>query len=106
MTEQFTSVFTNDDNDPNSDAAPVCPSYPPIDKLEIREPGIFKLLEGINPKKASGPDQIPCHLLKELASELTPVITSFFQQSLRDGELPNSWLTARVTPVFKKGTKN
>ena len=32
--------------------------------------------------KAAGPDAIPCRLLKELATELFPALTSVFRQSL------------------------
>ena len=62
-------------------------------------------MTGINPNKASGPDQIPCRLLKELASELDPVLTLFFSQSMHTGQLPNHWTKAWISPVFKQGTR-
>ena len=64
------------------------------------------MLEGLNPAKASGPDQIPCKLLKELSKEMSPILTNLFQQSLQFGELPSFWSTAWITPVFKKGPRN
>ena len=63
-------------------------------------------MEGIKPNKAAGPDQIPCQILKELATELAPALTSFFQQSLHNGDLPSNWLTAWVAPIFKKGPQS
>ena len=53
-----------------------------------------------------GPDAIPCRLLKELATELAPVLTSVFRQSLESGTLPTIWTKAFVTPVFKNGNRN
>ena len=34
------------------------------------------------------------------------MLASIFRQSLSTGELPDSWLTTWITPVFKKGPKN
>ena len=65
-----------------------------------------KFLSQIQPSKAAAPDAIPCRLLKELATELTPVLTLVFRQSLESGTLPSIWTTAFVTPVFKKGNRN
>ena len=56
-----------------------------------------------NVSKASGPDQIPCRLLKGLAGEISPILTEIFKQSMRDGVIPSIWKNANVTPVFKKG---
>ena len=106
LASQFKSVFTKDQDDPYKDTTPFGPSYPDIDPLEIRESGVKKLLMGINPNKASGPDEIPCKLLKELSNELAPIFTHFFRQTYLSGELPSSWTQAWITPVFKKGQRN
>ena len=68
--------------------------------------GVRKLPDNINPKKAAGPDQIPCRILKELATELTPVLTAIFNQSLTSGNLPSIWTKATVAPIFKKGDRS
>ena len=39
---------------------------------------MVKLLKELDPNKASGPDKIPCTVLKELAVELAPVVTALF----------------------------
>ena len=41
-----------------------------------------------------------------ISSELAPVLTEIFKQSLSTGDLPSVWRQANVTPVFKKGNKN
>ena len=65
-----------------------------------------KSSNGINPKKAQGPDEIPCRILKELDNQLTPALTAIFNQSLETGELPLVWTEAIVTPIYKKGDRN
>ena len=81
------------------------PSYPPMADIVIDEAGVSKLLKGVDPSKASGPDQIPCRLLRELHAELAPAFTLLFQTSYESGALPASWKAAWITPVFKKGDK-
>ena len=66
--------------------------------------GVEKLMSNIKPHKASGPDNIPCKLLKELAPELAPCLSSMFQESLNSGLLPKDWKQARIAPAFKKGS--
>ena len=59
-------------------------------------------MENLDPSKASGPDGISPRILKELAPELAPALTTLFRSSLKTGEVPLDWRTANVTPVFKK----
>ena len=74
--------------------------------IEIDVHGVEKLLSNIKPNKASGPDAIPCRVLKEAASELAPILTDIFATSLSSGKLPADWKLAKVAPVFKKGNTN
>ena len=64
-----------------------------------------KLLAGLNPSKASGPDRIHCRFLKETAEELAPIFTCIFRQSISSATLPKVWTDAFVAPVFKKGAR-
>ncbi len=104
LNRQFESVFTREDDS----AIPQMqgPRYPSIDPLCISVPGVEKMLHSINPSKASGPDALPCRLLKELATPLAPVFTDLFRKSLDSGELPDDWQRANVSPVFKKGNRH
>ena len=53
--------------------------------------------------KASGPDNIPSRLLKELVEELAPCLANIFQSSIDSGQLPEDWRRAKIAPAFKKG---
>jgi hypothetical protein len=59
--------------------------HPSMPEESILEDGVKKLLKGLNPNKASGPDQISPRLLKELHQEVTPILTHIFQISLKTG---------------------
>ena len=103
LNSQFKSVFTREDTE-HIDKL-FGPNYPTIDPLVINTKGVEKLLSQLNPSKASGPDQIPCRILKGLSEELAPVFCALFKQSLDTGILPSLWSQAYVTPVFKKGQR-
>ena len=68
--------------------------------------GIIKLLHGLNPDKAPGPDRIKPLLLQKLCLEIAPILQVIFSRSLDEGSLPPDWLKANVSPVFKKGEKS
>jgi len=103
LNSQFKSVYTKR----TSDEIPKLPGtpFPKIKSLHLTEHGVFKLLDNINPSKASGPDGIPGKLLKSLALEISPVLHFIFKQTLSTGVLPVDWTRANVAPIFKKGSK-
>ena len=102
MNDYFTSIFTEneDTNIPNKGPSP----HPTMPKFEITHNGVYKLISNLKTKKATGPDNIPAILLKNVVAEITPVIVSLFRQSLDSGILPNEFKKANVTPIHKKGS--
>ena len=71
LNEQFSSEFTKEDMSfltslENS-------SYPRAPNLNIRVEGVTKILNGLGPHKAPGPDQIS-RFLKEMATEISPCL--------------------------------
>jgi hypothetical protein len=80
--------------------------HKPMPDIEISVNGVEKLLNNLNPHKASGPDEIKPIVLKTLSKELSPIITKLFQKSLKSGSLPNIWKMANVAPIFKKGSRS
>ena len=77
--------------------------YQPMKEITVTEHGVCKLLLKINPRKACGPDTIYARILKDLADELAPLLTSIYQKSFDCGEVPEDWRSANITLVFKKG---
>ena len=71
--------------------------------ISIAAEGIDKLLVGLNPHKAAGPDKFKPIFLQTLHKELAPILQFIFQRSLDPGKLPDIWKEANVSPIFKKG---
>ena len=57
-------------------------SAPRTSDIHVSNEGVIKMMKGLNPSKALGPDQLHPRVLKELAIELGPVFAHLFQQSL------------------------
>ena len=103
LNHQFSSVFTKPDDNalPDLGESP----FPTMKTITVAEKGVFKLLQGLNPHKAAGPDLIKPRILKECASVIAPILTCIFNKSLLTGHVPSDWNQANVSPVFKKGEK-
>ena len=97
-------MFTHEDLSDLSQCADS--AYSSIPDISFSTDGILKLIKSLNINKASGPDNISARVLMICAEEIAPILTVLFTQSFISGELPNDWLTANITPVFKKGDKS
>jgi len=71
----------------------------------ICEDQVFKILQSLDSKKATGLDGVSSRLLKAGATPLASPLTKLFNLSLSSGQVPQQWKTARVTPLFKEGSK-
>ncbi|XP_063416350.1 uncharacterized protein LOC134697993 [Mytilus trossulus] len=104
LNAQFQSVFTIEDFQ----------SFPKITEnetskipsLHISTEGLIKLLKGVNPSKANGPDNISCRILKECAESISPYLQLIFTKTLKDQSVQQDWLIANVIALFKKGDKS
>ena len=56
--------------------------------IVVEAHGVEKLLSTVKSSKASGPDEIPCRVLKETAHEIAPILADIFNCSLSTGTLP------------------
>ena len=79
---------------------------PSIPEINIILQGVINLLSGCNPHKSPGPDNIHTAFLKQASSEIAPMLTHLFQQSLRDRSVPAVWKQAYITPIYKKGNRS
>jgi len=107
LNHQFSSVFTRE----NTTDIPVLPgaSYPSMSDIVVEPYGVEKLLSKVKPSKASGPDAIPCRVLKETAHEIAPILADIFNCSLSTGILPQDCLNRGIRQLTwhqssKKGT--
>jgi hypothetical protein len=104
LIQKLISIFTID----KSTAIPQTTKHidESIPKLTIRENGVEKLPQDINPSRASGPDGIPNRILKACVIQIAPILTVIFQTSIDTGTLPEDWLNANISCAYKKGDKH
>jgi hypothetical protein len=109
MTEQlndyFSSVFTEENC---FDMPTVEERFCPTGKLlnvTIDETAVRKKLDKLRADKAPGADNMYPRLLKELVTELCFPLTIILRRSLEEGEVPEDWKLANVTPIYKKGSR-
>ena len=102
--EEFNGQFTDVFNKSEHTKAPLPNrSAPFLKEIHVSAEGVTKLLKGLNPSKALGPDELHPRVLKELASELGPMFAHLFQQSTDTGEILKEWSLANICPLYKKG---
>ena len=78
---------------------------PPIDEnsevLKLDAYSVYSALLTLNPRKASGPDEVPNWLLKDYADFLANPVCDILNSSFDEQALPASWKYANVTPLPK-----
>ena len=75
-------------------------AFVPIDETDVLN-AIKQLKNG----KAPGPDKISTKLIKDAADFTWKPLTMVFNSSLKYGVFPDIWKLARVTSIFKTGSK-
>ena len=103
LNRQFHSAFTVEDNTELPDMG--TSDFSSMSNISVDRNGVLKLLNKLNPNKASGPDNINARILKECSGELADILTIIFDLSLHTGEVPSDWRNAFVAPIYKKGDK-
>ncbi|CAG2195902.1 unnamed protein product [Mytilus edulis] len=97
LNAQFQEAFSSNNDLSNTEFKERCNlsgQYPTAPDIAITQEGIKKLLNGLNPHKAAGPDNISSMILKELANEIAPILQLVFQRSYDTGVVPSLWKTA------------
>ena len=112
IAEAFNSYFTNIGQSlgqeiPSSEIDPLAYVYPVegvfyFQRITVQK--VIKLLKAIDVGK--GLDKIPNRLLKIAADVVAPSLTGIFNQSLVTGIFPSDWKMAKVSPIFKNGSKS
>ena len=79
FTGQFTDVFIKSEY---SQVPLLDRSAPFMEDIVVTKEGVTKLLKGLNPSKALGPDELHPRVLKELATELGPIFRIYSSSQL------------------------
>ena len=87
-----------------------CPKMDPVSSKfhfqPLVEEDVHSALQGLDVRKATGPDGITAHLLKSTASVIAPSITKLFNNCITSGETPYEWKEANITPIGKSSSGN
>ena len=74
--------------------------FNPVNNTFIRN-SIKQLKNGKEP----GPDKVPTKLIKDAGEGICKPLAMIFNASFRHGIFPDIWKLARVTPIFKSGSR-
>ena len=71
----------------------------------ISEDDVLNALRTMDTSKATGADNISPKILKIAAPYISNVVAKIFNASYKQGHYPLAWKIARVTPLYKGGSK-
>ena len=66
---------------------------------------VLSALNQLNSRKSSGLDGISVKLLKDTSDVIAQPLANIFNTSLQTGIFPDDWKIAKVSPVYKEGSK-
>ena len=75
--------------------------------VQISEEQVRKKIDELNVNKSPGPDLLHARVLKEVGPTIVKPLHYIFDQSIKQGKVPEAWKLALVTQVYKnKGSKS
>ena len=75
-----------------------------LDTINFEQSIIYRTGRRIKPKMSSDPDGYCPFLLTKLLSSISGPLSIIYQSFMSTGNIPDSWKTSIITPLFKKGT--
>ena len=76
-----------------------------MSEITVDAKGVLKLQNGLKVHKTPGPDGLGARVLKECSSEIAPILTFIYNESLAKGTVQDDKQQANVAQVYKKGEK-
>ena len=104
VTSSSLDAFTNEDT--NQPACEIHPVDTPCPDLKLTHEQVHDELRSLNESKSPGPDHLHPKVLRETADTITAPLLTIYQHSLDTGEVPETRRRARVTAIYKKGSRN
>ena len=104
----FSNIFRNNSTLDDSNAPPP-PNPPPSRPMPLpifSTRRVHCVLSKLDVTKAYGSDGIPPRVLRECASELSPVFSRLFRIIFKSKNFPKSWKHSLVQPIPKSGDRS
>ena len=101
----FQSVFVQEDDSNMPDFPDLVGEEDALDELTVNLDEVITELKGLDADKATGPDDIPTIVMKKCAEQLARPLMLVFNKTLTESKLPRDWKMAKITPIFKKGSR-
>ena len=76
-----------------------------LHKIQVGVEEVKEQRGNLRVDKAPGPDNMQPRVLREVAEQVSEMLTDIFNSSLESGQVPEDWRVANVTPLFKKGSR-
>ena len=106
LAEELNFFFARFETSRTSQTSASSPPQPPpahsTHSLTVQVQDVRRVLSGVNPRKAAGPDGLPGKVLKGCADQLSQVFTTIFNLSLTQAIIPACLKSSTIIPVPKK----
>ena len=104
LAKYFSKVCTTE---PTGDIPdPITQVTTTLNNIVINEDTIINKVKKSKVAKSAGPDQIYPRVLREVVHQIATPLKIIFNKSLEENRLPQTWKTAHVCAIHKKGPKN
>ena len=84
-----------------SPLSPLCPTQHVPNEFLVSEAEVYRSLSSLQVAKSVGPDELPNKVLKEFATELSPVIQDIYNQSIKEAYIPDLLQSSIISPIPK-----
>ena len=102
----FSSAFTHDDGNLPPFPSRIDPSTDPLENVLFSPSSVLTKLLRIKKSTTLNPDNFPPIVLRSCAHQLSVPLAIIFNIVFNLSDLPSSWSTSTVIPLFKKGQRN
>ena len=102
LNDIFQSVFTPQQKFSTTD---IKSEKPMLTNFFISKQTIQKIVDPIDVTKSQEPNGLPPAFFQKASREISKILNILFKNIKRSRKIPDSWKTAAVTPIHKKGDR-
>lgn len=103
--EQFLKTYIREPSDTLPELPPEKRNPNSLDTVSFTPALVEKHLLNLNSRSSPNLNDLHPHFLKQVASQLAPIMSNIMELSMDSATLPPDWKRATVTPIYKKGDK-